>query len=216
MSKYRIRAVPQDGRPLVETIEVDTMEHALAYVLEQGLTPDAIELVDIPDNFEPNAPVPSAPPRPLPPGLTGVAGSTTLTIIGAVFTLMSLVCFAIGLGLLIAGLPAGFYLLLIPSIHFAVGLWLLSRVLNTRRKRRRIYSIGVAAAATIDRTGYATMRINNRRPYEIGWTFYLDGRPFHDKRATFSKAAADIVEGQRLWVLFDPEDPTQSVEWPAM
>lgn len=106
---------------------------------------------------------------------------------------------------------------LFPLVHLAVGIGLLTYAYRTRERRKRVYVHGVAATATIDRTGYdARVRINGRNPYEIGWTFFIRDQPFHGKRSSMNSALTNFREGDRIWILYDSSYPTRNVEYPPL
>lgn len=218
MTRYRVRTVPVDGRPQFETVDAGSVEEALEHVRGQGGEVVSVELADgEPLQYEPAGPMPPHAPRQIPPGVKGAAGGFVLAIVGGIFVAISSVFILIGLVMVIAGNKDGVFFSLFPLIHFTVGMGLAGYAWKSRARRRRIYQGGMAATATIDRSGrQRSVRVNGRNPYQIEWTFYIDDHRFHGKRASMNRRVADIEEGDRLWVLYDPEDPTKSVEWPPL
>lgn len=221
MAKYRIRAAPQDGRPLTETIEVDSMDAAMEYVRRQGLELDAIERIDgSSERFEPETPAPPNAPRPVPKGaVPALAQSFMDLIFGGMFTLIPAIFIVTGIVIMITG-PFFFGLIfaLFPLLHLSIGIGVLSSVFLGRTRRRRVYANGMAATAVIDRAGKESSFSGGRRntSNELGWTFYVHGQPYHGKHQTLNKAARLPPEGERIWILYDPEDPSYSVEWPPI
>ena len=93
------------------------------------------------------------------------------------------------------------------------------RTYQTRKMRPHLYPNGVAATATIERTRFDRHRRFiglNQTLYVIEWTFDVDGTVFHGGRATTNSAIHEYDEGDVLWVLYNPIDPSQSVEWPPV
>ena len=141
-----------------------------------------------------------------------------MTVVGAVFTLVAAVFIVVGVGIVASGGGVmGLFFVLFPLIHLVVGVGLLRHTWGARAIRRRLYQEGVAATATIDRVGQNTnLAVNGRHPDEIGWTFFVDDQPFHGKRSAMNLPVHRITEGDRIWVLYDPHDPTKSVEYPPL
>ena len=220
MTRWRIRTAPQDGRPEVQTIEADSAEDALRLARIDSAQVLSVEVADAtPLSYEPAGQPPPSAPRQLPPGSVRSpgGGDAVMTMVGGLFTGIALLFIIIGIGLLIGGAGViGVVFTLFPMIHLSVGVGLLWNVWGTRALRKRLYQHGVAATATIDRVGPGNLRVNGRPRMEIGWTFFLNDQPFHGKRTGMNLRLGAVDEGDRIWVLYDPEDPTKSVEWPPL
>ncbi len=216
MTRYRLRVAPQDGQPHIETIEADSMEEAMAYVNAEGLKVDAIEAINAPGQFEPAVPMPPTAPRPLPANALGANEGPFMLFFGLMFTLIPMIFVVVGLGLIAARQWFGLFFLLFPMIHLSIGGFTLRHYFTTRKQRTHLYSHGIPATATIDRARKRNVRINNRRQFELEWTFYVNDRPFHGKRITLSPSVLEFVEGDQIWVLYDPSNPEDSVEWPPI
>ncbi len=219
VSRYRIRTAPQDGRPEVTTVEASSVDEALALARRDGNEVLSVELADSqPLDSEPAGAPPPTAPRPVPHRDTGMGGPPVLMLVGAMFTGIACLFMVIGLAVFATTREFGALLFaLFPVIHLIIGVAMLTYSLRSRARRKRLFANGMAATATIDRVGLnQRMRINGRHPYEIGWTFYLHDVAYHGKRTSMNDRLGDFVEGDRIWVLHDPADPTQSVEWPPL
>ena len=102
---------------------------------------------------------------------------------------------------------------------FAVGVVLLSRGLWGRANRRRIYRTGKSAVATID---LAKTLVNaqedgsTRQSYVIKWDFEVDDHTVRGRRESKDERVTELQTGDLIWVLYDPEDPENNVEWPPL
>ena len=123
----------------------------------------------------------------------------------------------VGLVALANGASEGLFFLLFPLIHLTVGIAMLVYGLGRRAKRRHIYREGDVTMGTIEGVGYnRSIRVNRRNPYELVWSFEVAGHRYHDKHSTFDEQVMQLVPGDRIWVLYDPSDPEESVEWPPL
>ena len=215
MARFRVRGLTPDGTVHNETVYAESLAQAVSQVEAQGRRVQSIEDGDSVRSYEPVTAAPPAAPREIPPGVKGAPGGFVMALVGAIFAGVATVLIAVGLGLLISGNDGGWFMTLFPMIHFVVGVSLLVYAWRAREKRRGLYRDGVATVAVVDRVGHATsVRINGRHPFEIGWTFYVGDQVWHDKRQSMNRALATFVEGDRIWVLYDPANPDNSVEWP--
>ncbi len=220
MTRYRVRTSPQDGRPEVQTVDAQSVDEALLKIDADNAEVLSIEVADPePLSYEPAGEPPPSPPRPLPNDLTSLSGLANPYLIGgAIFTLVAL-------GFIIGGLasfvttrePGALLFALFPVIHLMIGLFLLKKWWRTRHVRRHLSQHGVSATATIDRVGLDTsVRVNRRHPNKIEWTYYIADRPFHGKRSSFAHELTRFDEGDRIWIVYDPSDPQNSMEWPPL
>ncbi|MDG1089197.1 MAG: hypothetical protein P8P20_15745, partial [Acidimicrobiales bacterium] len=69
----------------------------------------------------------------------------------------------------------------------------------------------------VDGVGYdRSVRVNGQNPYELAWSFEVDGHTYNDKKSSFDDRVLTFTPGDRLWVIYDPDDPEESVEWPPL
>ncbi len=200
-------------------VDASSVDEALRLVERDGGEVLSVELADSrPLRSEPAGAPPPTAPRQVPRGAAGAGGPPVLMLVGAMFTGLALLFMVIGLSVYVSTREFGALLFgLFPIVHLVIGVVLLAHSLRQRSRRKRLFANGMAATATIDRVGLNTnMRINGRHPYEIGWTFYLHDIAYHGKRSSMNDRLGDFAEGDRIWVLHDPADPTESVEWPPL
>lgn len=167
--------------------------------------------------LEPDSARPPPAPRDIPRGTTGMAGGFVLLLVGGIFTAVASVMILSGLGLLIAGQSAGWFMTLFPMIHLTVGVGLLTYALRGKAKRRAVIANGHVAMARIGETGVdRSTKINGRSPYRIGYDFEVSGFRYSGKRSTMNERITRHRVGDRIWVLYDPDDPDRNVEWPPL
>lgn len=71
--------------------------------------------------------------------------------------------------------------------------------------------------ARIDEAGVdRSTKVNGRSPYKIGFDFEVNGQSYAGKRSTMNKRITRHHVGDRIWVLYDPDDPKRNVEWPPL
>ena len=196
------------------TVEANSMEEAIANATTNGRTIDSIEAVHSPGELEPSGPIPSSAPRPIPEQIFGAVEGKSMITFGVMFTAIPLVFFVVGVGMLIAGDLEGLFLIFVPIVHLSIGVFTIYNAVATRRRRTKLYVHGIEATAKIDRSLTTGVRSNKRPMYLFEWTFYVNDQPFHGKRRTMNQRALNYEEGDRIWILYDPSDPTHSVEWP--
>lgn len=218
MARFHYRAVDQSGRQVDGTLTAASLHDATEQLRAREIEATAIEAIDsAPRRFEPQGARPAAPPRDVEVKLRSQPGGWVLVLVGGIFTLVASLFMIVGLVLLVTGESEGLWFTLFPLIHLSVGVGLLWFGLGSWAKRRRIYRDGEVAMGTIEGVGYnRSVRVNGRSPYEIVWTFEVEGHRYHDKHSTFDDQAMELVPGDRIWVLFDPADPEQSAEWPPL
>lgn len=219
MADFRYRALDRHGNEYRKTITADSLHDAAARLRVEEVNLVALEAAEAAPRrrFEPVGPRPGPAPRDVKVRLRDQAGGLVLLIIGAAFTFIASIFIFIGIGLLLAGNSTGVFFTLFPLIHLAFGLGMLGYSIGTRAKRRRLYRDGEVAMATVEGVGYnRRMRVNGRNPYELVWTFDVAGHRYHERRSTFSEEAMTFTPGDRMWVLYDPDDPEDSVEWPPL
>lgn len=238
MPWYRYRAKEADGTSFTSTIEADSAYDATVAVRELGVELDALERVATPEPAVDRAHAPPTPaavpreptyrlepvddrpppaPREIPPGTSGVAGGFILLFIGGFFTAMASLFIVIGLGVLLSGNSDGWFMIGIPSIHLTVGLGLLLYALRGRHERRRIVHEGLVALGRIKATGHnRRVRINGRNPYKMDYEFEVNGQVYSGSHSTMDEAIKAHRLHDRIWVIYDPADPSKNVEWPPL
>ena len=93
------------------------------------------------------------------------------------------------------------------------------RGLCGRSKRRRVYRIGEIAVASVDRVTkayYPQEDGSSRQTSLIEWEFQVDGVVVRGSRESKGEAIAAIRQRETMWVLYDPKDPADNVEWPPL
>lgn len=201
----------------MHTITADSLHDASESLRASEVNVLSIEAVsESPRRYEPDGQRPGPVPRDgVELSVRHMPGGWVLAGIGIVFTAAALILVLTGLGLVIGGNAGGLFLMLFPLIHLLIGVGTLWYVFGRRRRRLRIYRMGEVAMATIDGVGQnRSIKVNGRNPYEMTWSFDVDGHRFHDKKSSFDERLLDFAPGDRLWVLYDPADPEESVEWP--
>ena len=154
-------------------------------------------------------------PRPVPSGTSGVAGGIVFMMVGGLFTAIASIFIVIGLGVVLSGDNGGWFFAAFPMIHLSVGLGLLTYALRGRSERRRIVAEGHVALGRIESTGRnRRVKINGRNPYKMDYEFEVDGRTFRGSHSTMDEAIKAHRLHDRIWVLYDPADPSKNVEWP--
>lgn len=200
-----------------QTVRAATIQEVAAIMASEGLEVQSIEVGDVVRRYEPASSAPEPAPRVLPSGVTGRPGTPALLLGGALFAGVALVFMIGGIVQLLEGNGDGIGLALFPILHFAIGILLLWMALSVWFKRRRLYREGIPVVAVIDSIGKdASTKVNGRSPFEMHWTFYLGDDPWHGKRSSMNHALQDFGAGDRIWVLYDPDDPSDSVEWPPL
>ena len=173
------------------------------------------------EGVAPNGPAPAAAPRVVPEDFVSQSAGAELKqfrLFAAVFgffTLLGLLFFASG--------RAGGLVFTLLTVPFLLGLaYEVRKVLRKQNERKRIYQEGLIAPATVHscRSVGHTIRHSNTRAtiehhvHEVDWTFVVGGRRFEGSAKAASEYAAPLQPGDPLWVLVDPNDFNQSMEWP--
>lgn len=236
MPWYRYRAKDPDGTWFTSTIEADSAYDATVAVREMGVELDALERVASPEpnptpashgsvpmvheleprhRLEPVDDRPPPAPREVPPGTSGVAGGFVFIAVGGIFTAVASIFIIVGLGVVLSGDSGGWFFVGFPMIHLTVGLGLLGYALRGRAERRRIVHEGHVALGRIERTGRnRRVKINGRNPYKMDYEFEVNGATYRGSHSTMDEAIKAHRLHDRIWVLYDPDDPSKNVEWP--
>lgn len=232
MPAYRYRALDPDRVRFASTIEADSLDAAVDLLSERGFSIESIELDDGRESsqdpyaeagagsqprLEPAADRPPAAPRDVDRKSITAPGGNVLLLVGAIFAIVGLVFVVTGVAMLLGGNNAGWAIAGFPLIHLSVGVGMLYYSLSRRAERRRIAELGEVAVATITSTGFdRKVRINGRNPYKMTFDFRVGDVEHSGKRSTMN---SDITEHElfdRIWVLYDPADPSKNMEWPPV
>lgn len=218
MAQFRYRAVDEHGRQVRDTIEADSLFEATGALGRKGFEILAIEVMEAAERiYEPAERRPPPAPRDVEVRLRDVPGGLVLLIIGSIFAGVAAVLIIVGFILLVAGQKAGLFLALFPLLHLAIGVGLLVHVFKRRAARSVVYRNGTAAVARVDGVGYnRKLRINGRNPYELVWSFEVDGHRYHDKQSSFDDHIMRFEPGDPIWIVYDPADPEDSAAWPPL
>ena len=235
MPWYRYRAQDPDGTWFTSTIEADSAYDAMVWIRESGAELDALERVASPEPTVDRAPDPPMPatlpepshrlepvhdrpppaPRHVPPGTSGVAGGIVFMAVGGIFTFVAAIFIVVGLGLVASGNSEGWFFAGFPMIHFTIGAVMLIYAIRGRSERRRVVRDGEVALGRIHKTGRNhRVRINGRNPYKMDYEFEVDGETYRGDHSSMNEAMTAHRLHDRIWVLYDPEDPSKNVEWP--
>lgn len=231
MPTYRYRALDPDGVKYASTIDADSLPEAIEAIRAKELVLEAIEPADDPlpsppgqtsdpssaPRLEPAAPRPPSAPRDVPPKSLNSAGGLVFLFVGGLFTLVAAIFIIVGLGMVISGENSGWFFVLFPMIHLVIGLGLLRHAIKTRTRRRDVIANGLETLGRIETVGYnRKVSINGRNPFKITYSYDVDGTGHTGKRSTMNTAITEHELHDRIWVLYDPQDPSSSVEWPPL
>ena len=175
------------------------------------------------ESIPPTGPTPPTAPRTVPHDLLVQSwgremGRFALGI--AVLTGFTLIGFAVAFS---GSLGGG-----IVFLFACLMLWIIfggaARRFHTSHKRREvIYRDGIVATGTVEQiravmTDTSTTRGNTTVTHivhEVQWSFSVGGRRFAGSTHADSRKVAHLRLGDPIWLLVDPNDFTQSMEWPA-
>ena len=173
------------------------------------------------DDLAPSGPAPAAAPRVVPEDFVSQSAGAELReakFFGTVFA----VPFLIGLGFLARGETGALFLTFFSAPFLLAGGYGVRKIFRKQNERKAIYRHGLVAAATVYscRSVAHTMYHTNRKTtvkhhvHEVEWTFVVGGQRFEGSAKAASAYAARLQAGDPLWVLVDPNDFGQSMEWP--
>ena len=217
MGQFRYSSRSAEGED-TGWIEASSLFDASEQLRKQGVEVTSIEnLTEAPRRYEPDGDRPPPAPRDVHVPARDVPGAWVMLLVGGMFAGIATIFVVIGIGLLIAGNSGGRFMTLFPLIHLTIGVGLLRHVFRQVFGRRKLYENGEVAMATVDGVGHnRKVRVNGRSPYELSWSFDVDGHRYSDTRSSFDERVFDFSPGDRLWVLYNPDDPEESVEWPKL
>ena len=167
--------------------------------------------------YEPDGPRPPETPRDVTLRLRDMPGGLVLLLVGGIFTGVAIPIVLTGITLFVARQSGDASMALFPLIHLTIGVAMLWYVVGRRRRWHDIYRHGTVTMAVVDGVGYdRSVRVNGQNPYELAWSFEVDGHTYNDKKSSFDDRVLTFTPGDRLWVIYDPDDPEESVEWPPL
>ncbi|NNC42712.1 MAG: hypothetical protein HKO03_05690 [Acidimicrobiia bacterium] len=160
----------------------------------------------------------------LPIGGEPAAPPRAVDYIGATYSFRNpLVVFAIlwstisGI-ILIAFLMSGEGLgVLVPLSFLVIGFAIGSSGVKVAKKRLLAWREGVGAPATVTWIGRDTSyKVNGRSPYMMKYEFAADGVMHTGVRKSFNREIKRYGLGERIWIVYLPENPDLSAEWPPI
>lgn len=166
---------------------------------------------------EPFGTMPPDPPRSIPAGALRTGSTLFKMLFGGFFMAIASIFIIVGIGMLISGTIQGLFFVLFPMIHFVIGAVVATSGLRTRNRRKNLIIEGDVAVGTITSIGRERkVKINGRHPYKITYAFEHGGTPYNGKHSTMNEELRRYGEKDRLWVLFEPSDPSNNMEWPPV
>lgn len=233
MKQFRYHAIDKYGAQYSNTIQATSVADAADRLRSAEVNLIAVELDGPgppgyesarerprtrPSLHEPASQRPDAAPRDIKIPLSHNAGGFVLLFIGSIFALAGFAAAVLGVALLVDDKtePATAVLALAGGF-LPVGLGMVAYVVSWRSKRWRTYREGEVVMATIEKSDYNRhVRVNGRNPFQLVWTFDIDGTPYRGKRSTFDKRTTAFVPGEKMWAIYRPSAPKHSVEWPPL
>jgi len=211
MAKYKVKIEPIAGQPHTEFIQADSYEAAIEVVMSRGVHRSAIEIIE--PRFEPLPSLPPPPPRVVEADLTSGSGlimrwAVSMAVASAVLT-----------GVAIAdpgGSGAARVVLFFVPFFFLGAVGAIVHGRRTRAMRKRLYAEGVSTTATVTGVSKGTFHFGNKYINTMRWTFTIDGDTYVGACKPVDVAPPPFSAGDPIWVLYDPADPSTSVEWPPI
>jgi hypothetical protein len=158
-------------------------------------------------------PPPPPPPRPLPEGF-----ATRVRFTHNFILLLGLAFFLFG-GLMTAFLVAKkSWAALFPGFFLLGGIGMLKEGILTASRTLKAFRHGKAilgriVSVTVDRQSHA----NGRHPWDIVYSFEVDGQTHQGKFTTFESATMERFPVQRpVWVLAVEKDPARNTIYPPI
>lgn len=218
MAQFRYRAIDGHGQTDDGVIDATSLHDASEKLRSREVTVVSIEELTVDaTRYEPDGTRPPEAPRDVTLRLRDMPGGTVLLMVGGIFTAVAVPIVVSGLVVLASGTSGGAFITLFPLIHLTIGVALVRYVFLRRRKAQDIYRHGTVSMATVDGVGYnRSLRVNGRNPYELVWSLEVQGHRYSDKKSSFDERVMTFAPGDRMWVIYDPNDPEESVEWPPL
>ena len=179
------------------------------------------------NGLTPNGPGPTPAPRQVPANMLQQSS-------GPMLRLGLLICALLGVftGLFLFAAVRGDFAAFLGVLFggpmlVAIGNSLIRKPLRAHKIRQQLFRDGLVAAATIENiTALSKEHVSysgnaksysrdSRWMHEVTWTFFVGDAQFHGSAEVPSLNAERLSIGSPAWVLVDPNDFTQSMEWPA-
>jgi hypothetical protein len=146
--------------------------------------------------------------------LPGPIAAKILLLIGAIFAPIGVIFTPIGLFMLLGDEPTGaFIFLIIGVVFFLIGAGFLFFGGREVLRWRRLIQYGVPAwGMAIDVDYDTTVTVNNQHPIALRYAFVdADGQTREGTASSVDHPKLRALKLDRLQVLYDPNDPTQSL-----
>jgi hypothetical protein len=140
------------------------------------------------------------------------------SLVGGIFMGIAGIIIAAGIVQLSKGSSDGWWFVLLPSIHFAVGLGLFVGFRRSARKQLRALVHGSETEGVItDSAPDLSESINTRHPWRLAYTFNVRGEAFSGSLSTYSILRAQRYRsGDRVRVVCWLADPTCNCIYPPL
>ncbi len=166
-------------------------------------------------------PKPPPPPRVLPKGYKNrvMFKDNPLILIGVIFVLVGT---PIACLFPVIGLASGVWLLLViggavGTLFALLGGVMLYTGINSGMSKIIPYERGQATVGEITEIYRDTsIEVNGRNPWAVLYQFEADGSAYEGKVTTWKYAPKIQAEGNRVYILYMPDDPVQSVIYPPI
>ena len=171
----------------------------------------------------PSGPVPPAAPRAVPEDLLMQSSGAEIKRLALGCAIPSFFLL-IGLFVIASGSVGGGFVWVAFSLLILRLVWSSVRAIRTgNQQRTQIYRDGLITTATVvsNRTIMRDSLGTRRNPVttdvlnEVKWTFDVGGAEFSGSTKVASERVESLRRGDPIWVLTDPNDFKQSMEWPA-
>jgi hypothetical protein len=163
---------------------------------------------------------PSMPPRQVPKMALGrLLKNQPGAIIGGIFLLIELFIFTVVTIAIspIFRLSDSLFFLLFNVGFIVIGAVLFIRGFQKALRTVKILRDGQAALGEItDVSPNYRVRINNRHPWIIQYSFKVFGSDYQGKLSTLNQPDADYQPGKATYVLYQPDDPQQNTLYPGI
>ncbi len=166
-------------------------------------------------------PLPPPPPRPLPKGYKRrmLWKNSPINLIGGIFALVG-----VGIACLfpVIGLFSGLWLFILIGgfmglIFGGLGGGLLYYGLRQAYSKIRPYEHGLAVEGEIlEIFRDPSIEVNGRNPWAVTYLYTVNGEPREGRTLTWKHAPKLLSAGDKVHVLYLPEDPDQSVLYPPL
>ncbi len=127
------------------------------------------------------------------------------------------IMFWFGLLFLVMGLSMALFTLGFSLLFALAGGFILRSSWNTATGRIAALKFGQAGEGEITYVGYdQTTTVNGRHPFLVKYRWEVNGRYRDGQKTTWNDAAMDHFRGEPLWVVYMPDNTSQSAIWPPL